>query len=113
VGNQILELICKWFIHTIPKYRKDWNDVVDFCNRYDREPSTYKSHFVKNTKIGVLFSDRWDWGFFGNLWIYMGMKGGWLKNYNIIRSESKKKNMKLLESCLTEEMKDEIKRFNK
>lgn len=106
--GKIIETLCKRFIHTIPKYRKDWEDVVDFCNRYDRKPTTYKSHFVQNTKIGVLFSKRWGWGFFGNLWLYMGMKGGWLRTYNITSIENKKKNMKLLESCFTEEMKEQI-----
>ena len=45
--------------------------------------------------------------------MYVGMKSGWLRNYNTIRSENKKKNIELLESCLTEDMKDEIKKFNK
>ena len=112
MGN-IIETLCKGFIHTIPQYRKSWYDVVDFCNRYDKEPSTYKHHFVHNTTIGVLFSKTWGWGVFGNLWMYMGMKSGWLRNYNTIRSENKKKNMKLLEDCFTEDMKDEIKRTYK
>ena len=112
MGN-IIETLCKGFIHTIPQYRKSWYDVVDFCNRYDKEPSTYKHHFVQNTTIGVLFSKRWGWGVFGNIWMYMGMKSGWLKNYNTIRSENKKKNMKLLEDCFTEDMINEIKKFNK
>ena len=43
----------------------------------------------------------------------MGMKGGWLRTYNTLRSENKKKNMKILEDCFTEDMKDEIKKFNK
>ena len=30
-----------------------------------------------------------------------------------IQSENKKKNMKILEDCFTEDMKDEIKKFNK
>ena len=109
----IIERLCKRFIHTIPKYRKDWYDVVDFCNRYDRELPTYKSHFVQNTRIGVLFSKRWDWSFFGNLWLYMGMKGGWLRTYNTLRSENKKKNMKILEDCFTEDMIDEINKSQK
>ena len=109
MGN-IIETLCKRFIHTIPQYRKDWEDVVDFCNRYDKEPSTYTEHVIQNTTIGVLFSKTWGWGVFGNLWMYMGMKSGWLRNYNTIRSENKKKNIELLESCLTEDMKDEIKR---
>ena len=112
MGN-IIETLCKRFIHTIPQYRKSWYDVVDFCNRYDKEPSTYKHQFIHNTTIGVLFSKRWGWGLFGNLWMYMGMKSGWLRNYNTILSENKKKNIELLESCLTEEMKDEIKRTYK
>ena len=112
MGN-IIETLCKGFIHTIPQYRKSWYDVVDFCNRYDKKPSTYKQHFVQNTKIGVLFSKRWEWGFFGNFWLYMGMKGGWLRTYNTIRSENKKKNIELLESCFTEDMINEIKRTDK
>ena len=112
MGN-IIETLCKRFIHTIPQYRKSWYDVVDFCNRYDREPSTYKQHFIQNTTIGVLFSKRWGWGVFGNLWLYMGMKGGWLRTYNIFRDENNKECREFLESCLTEEMKDEIKRTYK
>ena len=112
MGN-IIETLCKRFIHTIPQYRKSWYDVVDFCNRYDKEPSTYKHHFVQNTTIGVLFSKRWGWGVFGNIWMYMGMKGGWLRTYNIFRDENNKECREFLESCLTEEMKDEIKKFNK
>ena len=112
MGN-IIETLCRRFIHTIPKYRKDWYDVVDFCKRYDKDLPTYKSHFIQNTSIGTLFSKRWGWSFFGNLWLYMGMKGGWLRTYNTLRSENKKKNMKILEDCFTEDMKDEIKKFNK
>ena len=112
MGN-IIETLCKRFILTIPKYRKDWEDVVDFRNRYDREPSTYRNHFIKNTQLGTFFYNRFGLGFFGNLWLYMGMKGGWLRTYNTLRSENKKKNMKILEDCFTEDMKDEIKKFNK
>jgi len=109
VGN-IIETLCRRFIHTIPQYRKSWYDVVDFCNRYDRELPTYKYYFIQNTSIGTLFSKRWGWSFFGNLWLYMGMKGGWLRTYNIFRDENMKECREFLESCLTEEMKDEIKR---
>ena len=109
----IIERLCRGFIHTIPKYRKDWYDVVDFCKRYDRELPTYNHHFIQNTTIGVLFSKRWGWSFFGNLWLYMGMKGGWLRTYNTLRSENKKKNIELLESCFTEDMINEIKRTDK
>ena len=112
MGN-IIETLCRRFIHTIPQYRKSWYDVVDFCNRYDREPSTYRNHFIKNTQLGTFFYNRFGLGFFGNLWLYMGMKGGWLRTYNTLRSENKKKNMKILEDCFTEDMKDEIKKFNK
>ena len=112
MGN-IIETLCRRFIHTIPKYRKDWYDVVDFCKRYDKDLPTYKYHFVRNTLIGTLFSNQFDWGFFGNLWFYCGMKSGNLRTYNKTRDENKKKNIELLESCFTEEMKDEIKRFNK
>ncbi len=104
----IIERLCKGFILTNPKYRKDWNKVVEFCNRYGRDIPTYKYHFVRNTHIGTLFSKRWDWSFFGNLWLYVGMKSGNLRTYNKTRDENKKKNMELLENCFTEDMKDEI-----
>ena len=87
--------------------------MVDFCIRYERDTPTYKEHFIKNTQLGTFFYNRFSLGFFGNLWLYMGMKGGWLRTYNTLRSENKKKNMKILEDCFTEDMKDEIKKFNK
>ena len=111
--GDMIERLCRRFIHTIPKYRKSWYDVVDYCKRYGEELPTYKNHFIQNTTIGVLFSKRWDWSLFGNLRLYVGMKSGWLRNYNTIRSENKKKNMKLLEDCFTEDMKDEINKSQK
>ena len=106
----IIERLCRGFIHTIPQYRKSWYEVVDFCIRYERDTPTYRNHFLKNTQFGTFFYNRVGLGFFGNLWMYMGMKGGWLRTYNIFRDENNKECREFLESCLTEEMKDEIKR---
>ena len=113
VGNQIIEQFCRGFIFTFPKYRKSWNEVIEFCDEYDRDTPTYRNHFLKNTQLGTFFYNRFSLGFFGNLWLYMGMKGGWLRTYIIFRDENNKEYREFLESCLTEEMKDEIKRTDK
>ena len=113
MGNQIIEQFCRGFIFTFPKYRKSWNEVIEFCDEYDRDTPTYKYHFVQNTLLGTLFSKRWGWGLFGNLWLYVGMKVGWLRTYNITTNENKKKNMKILENCFTEEMISEINKSEK
>ena len=105
MGN-IIETLCKGFIHTIPQYRKSWYKVVDFCIRYERDTPTYKEHFIKNTQLGTFFYNRFSLGFFGNLWLYVGMKGGWLRTYNLYRDENMKECKRVLEESFEPQLKE-------
>jgi hypothetical protein len=102
--HQLSEVICKGFIHSIPRYNKQWDEVTEFCNNYNRPIPTYKSHFIQNTHIGIFWNDKLDFNFFGKLWMYIGMKFGYLKSYIKQHNISMNKSKQILEDCFTPEL---------
>ena len=104
----IVDRICGGFIYLFPKYRGMWEDVVEFRKKYpNHNPHySYKHFFLHNTHIGIFFSDyHYPKGLLHKLWYYIGGKNGWLNKHLKKYDENKKKNMKLLEDCLTPQLK--------
>lgn len=103
--HKISEVICKGFIHSNTRYKQQWNDVMEFCNKYNRTIPTYKSHFIQNTNIGIFWNDTLDFNFFGKLWMYIGMKFGYLKSYLYSYNNNIKSNREVLEDCFSPQLK--------
>jgi len=112
---QVINKICGSFIYIFPKYRKMWSEVVSFNKRYpSNKEYTYRDFFIHNVGVGVFFSDyHYPRGLLHKLYYYIGCKTGWLKRYKLECDRSMENARSVLEECFTEDMINEIKKFNK